>query len=197
MPSATGAYSYQASRSITAMAGGAGGANSRARLSARQLAGAHRLVAVNAGSDEYGIDSSRFRALKVGTQAIADGDDACPRHGGASHPLGHSSRRLVGVDVWLSGPEHRPVHALVEVGNGAGTEELLAAHVDDEVRVGTDERQIARACLLEQRAIVVGRLVDVIVEARAQDGVGLIDAATRSAVSRENVAASRSPGPMQ
>ncbi len=158
-----------------AIAGGAGGANSRARFSARSLPEPIVSLAVNAGSDENGINSSRFRAFKSVRKLSPTAMMRARATGGASYQLGHSSRRLVGVDVWLSGPKHRPVHALVKVGNGAGTEELLAAHVDDEIRVGTDERQIARACLLEQRAIVVGRLVDVIVEARAQDGVGLID----------------------
>ena len=60
-----------------------------------------------------------------------------------------------------------------------------AADVDDEVGIGAHERQAAGPRHFEQRAIVVGGLVEIVVEAGAQDGVRLFDADPRCLEPRE------------
>ena len=81
-----------------------------------------------------------------------------------------------------------PVHSLVEVGDGAGAQVLVAADVDDEVGVGADERQVARPRPLEERPVRLGRFVAIVVEAGAQDGVGRVEVGARGGEPLEGAA---------
>ena len=101
---------------------------------------------MDAGGDEDGVDPGGLRAFEVGAQRIPDGEDAAPVDLGAPRTASAAAcARIVGIGVGLARPEHLPVHALVEVGDGAGADVLPAAHVDDEVGVGADEREAAGA----------------------------------------------------
>ena len=88
--------------------------------------------------------------------------------------LGRCLRGVVGVGVRLARPEHLPIHALVEIGDGAGADVLPPAHIHHKVGVGADKRQPARARALEQLAIVFRRLGRIVVEAGAEDGLCLL-----------------------
>ena len=92
----------------------------------------------------------------------------------AAHRLGRGLRSVVGVGVGLARPEHLPIHALVEIGNGAGADVLPPAHIHHKVGVGADKRQPARPRALENVAIVFRRLGRVVVEAGAEDGLRLL-----------------------
>ena len=98
-----------ASLLMTAMAGGAGGANSIASLSGESSPDAHGLVAVDARGDEDRVDAGGFRAFEVGAQQIPDGEDAVAGRQRAPRTASRRGLRgVVGVGVRLAGPEHRP-----------------------------------------------------------------------------------------
>ena len=69
----------------------------------------------------------------------------------------------------------------------------LLAHVDDEIGIGADKRQSALNTLLDQRPVGFDRMVDLVHQAGADDGVGLRERriGTRQARKQPAVAAGR------
>ena len=73
----------------------------------------------------------------------------------------------------LAGPDHLAAHLGVERADGAGARQQVIAHVHCEIRIGTDERERARARLFQQRAVMLRRLLAVVDEAGTSDSVGV------------------------
>ncbi len=63
----------------------------------------------------------------------------------------------------LARPEDVPSHPFIEIRQRPGAWIERAADIDDEIRVGADERQISLVGLFQKRAVTVSGLHDVVI----------------------------------
>src|SRR5262249_21100399 len=71
-----------------------------------------------------------------------------------------------------AGPEHAAPGTLVFGGDAAGAEIALVADIDDQIRVGTNEGQLACDAFLDQRTVGFHRVIDLIDKAGTDNGLG-------------------------
>src|SRR5579883_349533 len=116
--------------------------------------GEPELLAMDAGGDEQAVDARGIGTGNIGAQAVADGEDA--------GTLGDAEQReacRIDRRKGLAVPAHLAAQRLVALRQRAGTERAMALMHDDEIGIGADHRQIARACRLQQRLVIGDRLL--------------------------------------
>ncbi len=133
---------------------------------------APELVGMDAAGQEHAIDPHGIGAGQIGADGIADRQH--PAGGVPAQLVGDAQRPVIDWPVRLAVEDHLAAERTIEFGDGAGAINQAVAAFDDDVRVGADQRQLARKRLLQHVTVIVRGFGFVVERAGADDVIRLL-----------------------
>lgn len=127
---------------------------------------------MDTGADIEQIQARVLRALDVRRHAVADGDDTGQVNRSA-RGLRLAQGGAIDRDIGFAGDARLATQLFVKLGNRTGAGDQPVTTLDDEVRVGADERDLALGKARQGRAVMLGRFGLVVIEAGADDRLGI------------------------